>query len=142
MSQAYWICQRVTGGVKCGARNVKRARKCLACGKTRPARKRPAHMKALDQPYSVFLEANGGIERCGICGVEPGQRKLHRDHAHEGDGYPRGLLCFPCNLQLKHTSTEEWLRAAADYLQRAQRHRDFQVLTAAARTPAPEGRAA
>lgn len=147
-ARAYWTCSRVTAGVKCGAQNPRRARKCSTCGKTRPAKRKPAHMAALEQPYSAFLEANGGIERCGICGVEPGQRKLHRDHAHVDDGYPRGLLCFPCNLQLKHTSTEEWLRAAADYLERAEAHRlvlvarDVARVSAAARTPAPGKKAA
>jgi hypothetical protein len=74
-------------------------------------------MKALEEPYEVFLEANGGVNRCGICGKEP---PLHRDHEHRGEGKPRGLLCFPCNLQLKHTSTPKWLRAAAAYLERAE----------------------
>lgn len=123
MARDLWTCQRVTGGVKCGAQNPNRKRKCGACGKTRPARQRPAHLAVLDEPFSVFLAANGGIERCGICGAEPGRAKLHRDHEHKGDGFARGLLCFPCNLQLKHTSTIEWLRSAADYLERAESRR-------------------
>lgn len=77
-------------------------------------------MSALDVPYEHYVELNGG-EYCGICGKtpEPGKR-LHRDHEHKGVGRPRGLLCFPCNLQLKHTSTVEWLRAAAAYLERVE----------------------
>jgi hypothetical protein len=77
-------------------------------------------MAALDLPYSHYVEINGG-EHCGICGRKPsaGQR-FHRDHEHKGDGAARGVLCFPCNLQLKHTSTIQWLRSAADYLERAE----------------------
>lgn len=88
------------------------------CGKRKPPRRRPDHLKALELPYETFVEINGG-EQCGICGKVPESgKKLHRDHEHRGDGKPRGLLCFPCNLQLKHSSTVEWLRAAAAYLER------------------------
>lgn len=120
MPRGYWTCSRTTDGVRCRAVNPNRFQKCTACGKRRPPREKPAHLAVLAEPYSVFLAANGGIERCGICGAEPGRSKLHRDHEHKADGFPRGLLCFPCNLQLKHTSTAEWLRAAADYLDRAE----------------------
>lgn len=65
-----WTCQRQTAGVKCKATNPSRKRKCEACGKTRPARKRPAHMLALDIPYERYVEINGG-EHCGICGKLP-----------------------------------------------------------------------
>jgi hypothetical protein len=118
MPRGYWTCQRVTAGIKCGAGNPNRNRKCKTCGKTRAARKRPAHLAALDQPYTVFLALNGGIERCWICGTEPGQRKLHRDHDHR-TGEPRGLLCFRCNSALRPYMTWEWLDAAAEYLRSA-----------------------
>jgi hypothetical protein len=114
-----WTCQRVSGGQKCRHVNGGRLRKCAQCGKPRPARRRPAHTAALELPYEHYLKINGG-PHCGICGKvpAPGQR-FHRDHEHKFDGRPRGLLCFPCNLQLKHTSTPEWLRAAAAYLERS-----------------------
>jgi hypothetical protein len=121
--KGYWTCQRSSGGVKCGHRNPNRKRNCEWCKKPRPARKPPAHMSALSLPYEYYLEINGGPQ-CGICGKlpAPGQR-FHRDHEHKGVGYARGLLCFPCNLQLKHTSTVKWLRAAAAYLERADARR-------------------
>ena len=123
MPRGSWTCQRVTGGIKCGAGNPNRNRKCKTCGKTRPARKRPAHMSALSLPYEYYVEINGG-EHCGICGLPPSpNRKLDRDHEHKGVGFARGLLCWSCNRQLKHTSTASWLRAAAAYLERAEARR-------------------
>lgn len=118
-----WTCQRVTSGVKCGHVNAARKRNCGHCQKPRPARKRPAHMSALALPYAYYVEINGG-ERCGICGAPASpNRKLDRDHEHKGVGFARGLLCWSCNRQLKHTSTVTWLRAAADYLERAEDRR-------------------
>lgn len=121
--RGFWTCQRSSGGVKCRASNPNRLQKCARCGKRRPDRKRPAHLSALNLPYEYFVEVNGG-EHCGICGKvpEPG-KKLHRDHEHVGVGFARGVLCFPCNLQLKHSSSVAWLRAAADYLERAEQRR-------------------
>lgn len=118
-----WTCQRVAKGAKCGHRNPPRTRKCGRCLKPRPVRQRPAHMSALALPYEYYVRLNGG-EHCGICGrrPEPG-KKLHRDHEHKGVGTARGLLCFPCNLQLKHTSTIAWLRGAAEYLERVEDRR-------------------
>ena len=117
-----WTCSRVTDGVRCGFRNPGRKRKCLNCGKPRPAKKRPAHMAALDLGYDVYVALNG-TECCGICGKPPGVRRHHRDHDH-GSGEPRGLLCPPCNRALvAHRYglkvTAEWLAAAAAYLQRS-----------------------
>lgn len=121
--RGFWTCQRSTGGAKCKASNPNRLQKCARCGKRRPARERPAHLSALDLPYEYYAEINGG-DSCGICGRTPeAGKKLHRDHEHKGVGTPRGLLCFPCNLQLKHTSTPEWLRGAADYLDRVEARR-------------------
>ena len=122
--KGYWTCQRVTAGARCGHVNPNRRRKCERCQKTRPVRQRPAHTSALDLPYDYYVAINGG-EVCGICGTRPAPgKKLHRDHEHKGVGFPRGLLCFPCNLQLKHSSTVEWLRAAAAYLERADARRE------------------
>jgi hypothetical protein len=121
--KGFWTCQRVSGGVKCGCPNSNRRRKCRECGKPRPPRKRPMHMSALALPYEHYVQINGG-ERCGICGAAPKPgRRLDRDHEHKGVGTPRGLLCWSCNRQLKHTSTVEWLRAAAAYLERANTRR-------------------
>jgi hypothetical protein len=111
-----WRCQRQTGGKKCLHDNPSRLRKCQQCGKSRPPRKRPDHMKALDLPYEHYIEINGG-EHCGICGQppKPGKR-LHRDHDHK-TGLGRGLLCFQCNRMLGNKQAR-WLRLAAYYLER------------------------
>lgn len=113
-----WACQRTTAGVKCRAKNPARKRKCQACGKLRPARKKPAHMTALDLTYEQYVELNGS-ERCGICGAAPKAKRLHRDHGHRS-GVPRGLLCFPCNSALRPYMTVEWLAAALEYLKRTE----------------------
>lgn len=116
----YWTCSRVTNGIRCGAKNPARRRKCMLCNKPRPARKRPAHLKALDLPYEAYVQLQGG-EFCGICGARPKPgRRLHREHAHVGDGVPRGLACWPCNRKLGNLD-EAWLEAALSYLRRANR---------------------
>jgi len=123
-----WTCQRQTDGVVCKHVNPSRKRNCEACGKPRPKRKRPAHRAALDQPYEVFVAINGG-DWCGICGVEPTpMKRLDRDHSHVS-GLARGLLCHSCNRSLGQRMERaahamglvEWLRAAADYVERAER---------------------
>lgn len=113
-----WTCQRVSGGVKCRAKNPSRKRICWACGKSRPVKKRPAHMAALKLSYEHYVALNGG-EACGICGgvQKPGGRRLHRDHCHR-TGRPRGILCFRCNKALPAWMDADWLRAAARYLDR------------------------
>ena len=61
-----WTCRRVSQSVPCGHRNPPRTRKCRQqCGKPRPARRRPAHLQALDADYAAYVELNGG-NRCGI----------------------------------------------------------------------------
>jgi hypothetical protein len=117
-----WTCQRQSAGTKCRAKNPARSRKCATCGKARPARKKPAHMAALDLSYEAYVELNGG-ERCGICGRTRDQlpdpsRRLDRDHEHKGTGKPRGLLCRECNRRLKSYMTPLWLRLATFYLER------------------------
>lgn len=115
----YWTCQRVSKGVKCGAKNPARLRNCPVCGKAKPARKVPAHMSALDLPYEWYVVLNGG-EHCGICFRKPSPtRRLDRDHEHRADGKPRGLLCFACNRQLRTWQSIEWMEAAIEYLRRA-----------------------
>lgn len=118
MSDRTWTCQRVSAGVKCRAKNRSIKRKCWACGKAKPARKKPAHMVALNATYEEYIALNGG-EHCGICGAKrkPGGKRLHRDHDHR-TGRPRGILCFPCNSALRPYMDWEWLSRAADYLAR------------------------
>lgn len=117
--KGWWTCRRVAGGKKCGTDNPNRKRLCLACGKPRPPRKKPAHMRALKDPYDVFLALNGGVEKCALCGAGPKTRRLQRDHCHNS-GAPRGLLCSRCNRALPRWMTAPWLRAAADYLERTE----------------------
>jgi ribosomal protein L40E len=114
-----WTCQRTIKGVKCGAHNPPRIRKCIKCEKPRPVRKKPAHMVALtDYDYAYYLALMGGVEHCAICDRKPtANRKLDRDHDHK-TGKPRGLLCVRCNRSLPDHMTADWLRAAADYLER------------------------
>ncbi len=95
-----------------------RQRKCGACGRKLPVKRKPAHMNALELSYQDFIELNGGIEECGICGSPPKTRRLHRDHDHR-TGVPRGLLCFPCNAAIRPYMTLEWLRAALSYIERS-----------------------
>jgi hypothetical protein len=68
-------------------------------------------------PYEEWVERFG--EACGICGRGPGARRLDRDHDHSRLDAPRGLLCHRCNRILQNWVTAEWLRAAAEYLDRA-----------------------
>lgn len=104
----------------CLSMNEPRKRKCAACGRPRPKRRRPAHLRALQLPYEYYVALNGG-ERCGICGAEPKPgRRHHRDHDHR-TGEPRGIACFRCNSALRPYMTAAWLRAAADYLEKATR---------------------
>ncbi len=111
----YWTCQRVSKKKKCGTKNPARNKKCLTCGKTKPVKRRPAHMAALDIPYEQYVKLNGG-DFCYICGRKPSlYRRLDRDHDHI-TGKPRGLLCFRCNRHLPVWITSKWLRKAAEYL--------------------------
>jgi hypothetical protein len=75
-------------------------------------------MVALQTDYQAFVKLTGG-EFCAICGRGPSaRRRLDRDHSH-ASGLPRGLLCSRCNRAIPNWMTPEWLRAAADYLDRA-----------------------
>lgn len=74
-------------------------------------------MVALELDYAAYILLNGG-DFCAICGRKPSGRRLDRDHDHKTH-QPRGLLCHRCNRQLPAWITAEWLRTAADYLERA-----------------------
>ena len=102
----------------CLSVNEPRKRKCQACGKARPKRRKAKHLVALEVEYAEYVALNGG-EHCGICGT-PGSssRRLDRDHDHR-TGKPRGLLHPRCNRALPNWITPEWLDAAAAYLRRA-----------------------
>jgi DNA-directed RNA polymerase subunit RPC12/RpoP len=94
-----------------------RRRKCPDCGAARLAKRRPKHLAALDQPYEVYVQLNGG-EQCGVCGrPATSTRRLDRDHDHL-TGKPRGLLCWAHNRLLDPRWTPDDLRAAAEYLER------------------------
>jgi hypothetical protein len=68
-------------------------------------------------PYEKWVQEFG--ERCGICGAPPKPgRRLNRDHAHREPYGARGLLCANCNRHLHYWATPEWLRKAAEYLDR------------------------
>lgn len=115
----YWMCRRVKDGRMCAHRNPGRKRKCELCGGEKRRKAKPKHMAALEAPYEYYV-ALSGEDRCCIC-LRPRSekdRRLHRDHDHKS-GRPRGLLCHRCNRSLPHWVTPEWLRAAAEYLERA-----------------------
>lgn len=118
MKARYWTCRRQANGLVCLTRNPSRKRKCQACGGAKPAKRRPKHLVALEAPYEAYITLNGG-ERCAICLRERSEkdRRFDRDHDHR-TGRPRGLLCWTCNKRLTRDVTPEWLRAAADYLER------------------------
>jgi hypothetical protein len=119
--QRTWRCRRVRGGQKCGHDNPKIKQKCQVCGGPRPKSRPPAHRQVLDLPYEAFLLVNGGVNACAICGSTA---NLQRDHEHRGDGLVRGILCWRHNKLLSDNDwTPEMLRAAADYLERAERWR-------------------
>jgi hypothetical protein len=102
----------------CLSVNQPRTRKCGACAKARPKKRRPGHLTALELSYEQYVVLNGGKEECGICGAAGKTRKLHRDHDHR-TGQPRGLLCFRDNAALRPYMTLEWLEKAAAYMRRA-----------------------
>ena len=107
--------------------------KCRACGKRRPPTKKPAHRAILDEmPYEAWVERFGEV--CGVCLNPPSEsRRLDRDHWHSGPyaGEARGLACVRCNRALPSWVTADWLRRAADYLERSSARIDFERKRAA-----------
>lgn len=68
--------------------------------------------------YGLSLEVAEEMlaKGCAICG---GQDKLHIDHDHR-TGKVRGCLCEPCNHGVgRFRDNPDFLRAAADYVERA-----------------------
>ena len=114
----FWTCYRQQDGRKCLTKNPRVKQKCTVCGGPRPQRNRPKHLVALDVGYDRYVELTGA-DRCSICLRERSEkdRRFDRDHDHR-TGRPRGLLCHKCNRALASWVTPEWLRAAADYLER------------------------
>jgi hypothetical protein len=85
---------------------------------SRPTRKQEhARLLRLARPrYEEMLEAQGG--RCALCPNGPSEtRRLDTDHDHKRM-YVRGLLCHRCNRALPEHVDAEWLRRAAEYLER------------------------
>lgn len=125
--KGFWRCRKQQGGVKCLALNPKRKQLCEKCGKRRPKTSKPKHMVVLDTTtYEAYIVRSGGEEKCCICGrgIVDGGRRLHRDHDH-ATGTARGLLCMPCNTRLPRGITPQWLRDAADYLERFAMEREL-----------------
>jgi hypothetical protein len=54
---------------------------------------------------------------CELCGNVPKTRGLEWDHDHKTSRH-RGWLCHRCNRALPSWITADWLRKAADYLER------------------------
>ena len=111
-----WTCRR------CNAQHDNgRLRRCPACKATRPKRRRPTHLRALDLPREVYVEANDGYDGCWVCRYLGEQRPgvLGRDHEHKGEGKPRGILCTFHNRLLGPNYTPELAQAFAAYLNRA-----------------------
>jgi hypothetical protein len=120
-----WRCQRVKNGDKCSTDNPRIKQKCTKCGGPRPKSRPPSHRRALDLPFDAFLLANDGVRACAICGST---KNLQRDHEHRDDGLVRGILCWRHNKLLSDNDwTPEMLRAAADYLERADRRRGINL---------------
>lgn len=112
--------------------NPRIKRNCQVCGKPRPKTKVADHAVVLSEmSYEAFVMLNGG-DHCGICGHrrQEGDKRLDRDHAWVGPikGKPRGVLCHSCNRTLSKRmeisankmGLANWLRAAADYVERAE----------------------
>lgn len=79
-------------------------------------RKTLAFLKPYRPHYDRLLEEQGGV--CAICGRPPSaKRRFDMDHCHKGL-YLRGLLCPRCNRALPSWMTPQWLRAAADYVEK------------------------
>lgn len=74
--------------------------------------------KMTQEEWDVLFTSQGNA--CAICKAEePGTKyHWHTDHCHDTNKV-RGILCHRCNsFLLRHGTTSEILRAAADYLER------------------------
>ena len=70
------------------------------------------------EQYKELVEQQGG--NCAICKQPPRtvKKRLGVDHDHE-TGERRGLLCLHCNTGIGFfKDNPDWLRAAAEYLER------------------------
>lgn len=136
MAARGWLC-------RCGYRNEPGHRKCRGpeCSRSKPRRRRPAHLQALDLSFEDYAELNVRVHGVGsdTCALCKGPRKmdgprLDRDHAHFDGGYPRGLTHNLCNKILGQVERgrdgEAWLEFALAYVRRAKRaHSSGFVLT-------------
>lgn len=77
--------------------------------------KRAAGLGVTDADYARLLAAQDG--HCALCASTPKTRRFSFDHAH-GTHRVRGLLCHRCNRNLPAWVRADWLRRAADYLER------------------------
>ena len=67
--------------------------------------------------WDALFEKQGRI--CGICKTsDPKYRNWHTDHDHE-TGVVRGILCNPCNVDLRALDNKDWFKAALEYLEMA-----------------------
>lgn len=85
-----------------------------------PAKKEKARFKAILKKYGLTKEQYEEIERSqnGVCAICKRERKLCVDHDHVTLKV-RGLLCKICNQVLgSMNDSPEYLRTAADYLER------------------------
>lgn len=79
-------------------------------------KKHAAFLNQIRPHYERLLEEQGG--GCAICGRKPNPRRRHDiDHSWRQMRY-RGLLCPRCNRGLGSHEDPQWLRDAADYLER------------------------
>lgn len=82
----------------------------------RRAKKHVDFLNTVRPFYDRILEYQDGV--CGVCKLPPStRRKFDLDHDHR-QMYARGLLHARCNRALPAWITPEWLRQAADYLER------------------------
>ena len=82
----------------------------------RQARKHVQLLNRARPHYDRLFEEQGGV--CGICRRLPSERRrFDIDHDHR-EMYIRGLLCPRCNRAIPSWMTPQWLRDAADYLER------------------------
>ena len=126
-----WAC-------RCGFKNESEHRKCRGCQRAKPPKRKPKHMKALENSYEAFREFNAEVhgpafggewapEDCGVCGRKPkDSRHMDRDHGHDksenSHGRMRGLACpgdWGCNKVMSKLTLER-ARLVVAYLERVE----------------------